>query len=69
MNKLLKYNHPAKTKYNLDKLYTLDELKEELNMGQIKVLFTPINFDFDELDIKKKISKAELKETSNLTNY
>ena len=61
IKKYLKYTHPAAMKYDLKKLYELDELKEKLDLGMIKVLFTPVNFKWEDLDIKNKVIKIEEK--------
>jgi len=52
--KLLKYTHPALSKYDITKAYTLQELQSELSDEMIKVMFSPINFEWEE---KKEISK------------
>jgi len=54
IKKYLKYTHPAAMKYDLKKLYELDELKEELDLDMIKVLFSPIDWDFEDLEENKK---------------
>ena len=59
MIKLLKYNHPAVTKYDLKKSYTLDELQAELDLERIKILFQPVNFEWKDLEVKKKVQKLE----------
>jgi len=60
-NKYLKYIHPAAMKYDLKKSYELDELKKELDLDMIKVLFIPVNFKWDDLEIKNKSIKIEEK--------
>jgi len=59
MIKLLKYSHPAVTKYDLKKSYTLDELQAELDLERIKILFQPVNFEWKDLEVKKKVQKLE----------
>ncbi len=57
--KLLKYNHPARTRvYDANKAYGLDELEASgLNRDQIKILFKPVNFEWE--DIEEEIEVAE----------
>jgi hypothetical protein len=57
--KLLKYNHPSATKYSLNKTYELEELKRELSLEKIKILFQPVNFEWKDLEVKKKVQKLE----------
>ncbi|MDD4779008.1 MAG: hypothetical protein PHT02_00195 [Tissierellia bacterium] len=57
--KYLKYNHPASMKYNINQVYELEELKKELSIEMIKVLFEPIDFKFEDLESKKKVQKIE----------
>ena len=57
--KLLKYNHPSAMKYDVNKTYELDELKKELDLEMIQVLFVPIGWDWKELE-EKKIKKVEI---------
>jgi hypothetical protein len=52
--KILKYIHPSVSKYDITKTYTLQELQSELSDEMIKVMFSPINFEWEE---KKEISK------------
>lgn len=54
MTKILKYSHPSASKYNVNAVYILEELQKELSLEMIKVMFTPLNFKFGDLDIKKK---------------
>jgi len=48
----LRYTHPAAYIFDVDKVYTLDELKDQYQqpMEMIKVLFTPINFQWSDID-------------------
>lgn len=48
--KFLEYSHPARTNvYSLNRAYSLDELRADgLNDDQIKILFKPVNFKWDE---------------------
>ena len=55
----LKYNHPSAMKYDVNKTYELDELKKELDLEMIQVLFVPIGWDWKELE-EKKIKKVEI---------
>lgn len=61
MNKFLKYSHPAMTnKYDLNELYSLDELqKDGLDLERIKILFSPVDWKFEDLEPKKKFVKVE----------
>lgn len=54
--KYLKYNHPSATKYDKNKTYELEELKKELDLKAIQVLFVPIGWKFEEL-VEKKAKK------------
>lgn len=58
MNKLLKYTHPAITNYDVNKNYLLEELKKDLSFEKIKLLFTPVNFNWDEENKLKKNKKV-----------
>jgi hypothetical protein len=49
---LLKYTHPAATKWEVNKVYNLEELKSELSDEMIKVLFEPVNFQWQDLEVK-----------------
>lgn len=60
MGKYLKYTHPASMKYSVSKAYELEELKKELGLEMIQVLFTPINFKWQDLT-EKKSKKVEAK--------
>jgi hypothetical protein len=57
IQKLLKYNHPAASGYDVRKIYTLDELQEVMNIDEIKTFFIPINFKWDE-KVKKIIKEV-----------
>lgn len=57
MIKLLKYMHPSATQYDPRVTYSLEDLKKELPLKRIKLLFEPINFDFDEDDETDKKGK------------
>lgn len=48
--KKLKYTHPASCGYSAKKIYSLDELKDELDINMIKILFEPVDFTWDELE-------------------
>jgi len=52
MNKLLQYTSPAAYIFETDKTYSLDVLENEyhLSMDMIKVLFTPVNFTWDDIE-------------------
>jgi hypothetical protein len=50
----LKYSHPAITKFDLNKFYSLNELKQQLSLEQIKMFFTPIDFTWEQLENPKK---------------
>ena len=58
MKKLLRYTHVAAMGYALDRFYELEELKKELDMDTIKVVFTPFNFEWE---VPKTIAKEGLK--------
>lgn len=45
--KLLKYIHPALTKYDSKKSYELQELQKELSDEMIKMMFMPLNFEWE----------------------
>ena len=55
----LKYNHPSASKYSLNKTYELEELKKELSLEMIKILFQPVNFEWKDTEVKKKVQKLE----------
>ena len=54
----LKYNHPSvpPKNINVNGVYELDELKKAFNFDTIKILFTPINFKWS--DLEKKVNKV-----------
>jgi len=56
--KLLKYNHPSAMKYDVNKTYELEELKKELDLEMIKILFDPIGWNWG--DLVEKIVKEEV---------
>lgn len=63
MSKLLKYSHPAASKYSLTKTYTLEELQQDgLDLDRIKILFKPVNFKWDEPKAEPKPVKEEIVE-------
>jgi len=66
--KLLKYNHPSAMKYDVNKTYELDELKKELDLEMIKVLFVPIGWEWEDLE-KKKIKEDVVLEREAKTAY
>ena len=53
----LKYNHPSvpPANINVNGIYELDELKKTFSFNIIKILFTPINFKWS--DLEKKANK------------
>lgn len=57
--KELKYTHPASMGYYINKIYLLDELKKELSLDKIKILFTPIGWTWNEnkASNKNKLNK------------
>jgi len=57
-NKYLKYNHPSAMKYDVNKTYELEELKKELDLEMIKILFDPIGWNWG--DLVEKIVKEEV---------
>lgn len=54
MSKLLLYNHPAASKYKVGKHYTLDELQKDMSIDRIKVLFKPVNFEWEKAKAEPK---------------
>ena len=58
MSKLLKYTHAAAMGYMSDTLYDLEDIKKELPLDTIKIVFTPVNFEWE---VPKEI-KAEKKQ-------
>lgn len=52
--KLLKYIHPAISKYDIKKSYELQELQKELSDDMIEIMFEPLNFEW-----KKQIGIVE----------
>jgi hypothetical protein len=63
--KYLKYNHPSAMKYSISQTYNLEELKKELSLDKIKVLFEPIDFEWTDLEPKKHNKKAEVIQDEN----
>jgi hypothetical protein len=61
---LLKYTHPADMGYNVKIPYELDEVKQKLSIDMIKVLFTPIDFKWSDLDKSKKKTKNDIEVTA-----
>lgn len=60
----LKYIHPSACGYDINKLYTLGGLEKELTIDKIKILFSPINSSWDEIE-KKKNKKVKLNKSKN----
>ena len=54
----LRYTHPSACGYDINKAYSLGELKKDLSMDMIKLLFTPIDGTWEKA-IPKKTSKFE----------
>lgn len=54
--KFLKYTHPASMGFDTNKSYELEELKKEFDLELIKVLFVPIGWEFDDLEVKKIVN-------------
>lgn len=57
--KLLKYNHPASMGYDTKKVYNLEDLKKDLSLDKIKILFTPIGWKFEDLEKRTKVKKLD----------
>ena len=55
-------------KYDVNKTYELDELKKELDLEMIKVLFAPIGWEFVDLE-EKKIKEDVILEKEVKTAY
>jgi hypothetical protein len=62
MMRYLKYTHPASMGYDLNKSYKLEDLKKELELEVIQVLFTPINFQWEKASYNKKIKQENIQE-------
>jgi len=58
--KLLKYTHPAKSKFDLNKAYSLAELEKEMDVEKIKILFTPIDFEWKKKRPTKEVEEIKL---------
>lgn len=56
MSKLLKYTHAAAMGYMSDTLYDLEDIKKELPLDTIKIVFTPVNFEWE---APKSLKKTE----------
>lgn len=57
MQKYLKYTHAASRGYSLQKQYTLDELKKDMDLEMIKIHFEPINFEWEEPKVEAEKPK------------
>ena len=58
---LLKYNHPSAMGYSVTKTYELEELKKELDLEMIQVLFVPVgNWKWEDLIEKKSNKKISI---------
>jgi hypothetical protein len=69
MDKLLQYSHPAVSKYKLTKYYTLEELqKDGLSLDQIRILFKPLNFEWEKPKAEPKPVKEEVAEEPKRIN-
>ena len=53
--KLLAYTHPVAMGYNVNQTYTLEELQNKLSIDEIKTLFSPLNFKWEQP--KKKVEE------------
>lgn len=62
MKKILKYTHPSANNYSITEVYGLEDLQQELDLEMIKVLFSPVNFEWSDLENKKKVNKVEEKQ-------
>lgn len=50
MTKYIKYTHPAAMGYSAKMSYELDEVLELEGIERVRVLFTPVNFKWEDLD-------------------
>lgn len=60
--KLLKYNHPARSKYDVRKTYALEDLRQELSDEDIKAMFVPVNFEWENESEKISVKEEKLVE-------
>ena len=59
--KTLKYTHPSLNKYDVNMTYLYDDLIKEMSEDMIRILFTPIDFEWEE---KKEVSKKSIDKVS-----
>ena len=61
---MLKYTHPSVPKDRrivVNDVYDLEFLKTIYTMERIKIFFSPVDFEWDELEVKVKV-KSEVKD-------
>ena len=59
MIKHIRYTHPAAREYVSDMSYKLDDVLIKLNIEEVKAFFTPINFEWKDLDEKVVVEKKK----------
>ena len=63
--------HPSASIYSTKKTYKLEDLEKEMSLEKIKVLFAPINFDFEEpknvgQEFEKNVEDVDVVDVENL---
>ena len=51
--KYVKYTHPAAREYSPNVSYDYESILEEIGVKDAKIFFTPINFKWDDLNVKQ----------------
>lgn len=59
MVKHIRYTHPAAREYISDMSYKLEDVLKHLEIEEIKIFFTPINFDWKDLEEKVVVEKKK----------
>ena len=59
--KMLKYTHPSACEYSEHIQYSLDELLKEMKLERIKAMFEPIDFKWEDVDLKEDMKNVKSK--------
>lgn len=55
--KTVKYIHPASNKFVANFTYDFDELVKDIGIEMVKIMFEPIDFKWEDLEIRKPKQK------------
>lgn len=54
MKKYIEYTHPSAREYQVDIAYEYDEVAKDMSLEDIKVFFSPIGFEWKDIEGKSK---------------